>query len=198
MMLVPKAGCQKAGQRGLASPLGNERGMALILVLVMLLLLTILGVTVLTSTTADLRITGNYRNSGNAFYTAESAMEFAQSNSLIYSALGTASTWPLSGAGKILNDDGTPSGTPNSKYADYNEFRIYKDSAKTQLEGTAHIKVDFTGTGAVPSGLGTEVDAGLGGGTGFKANFFVVSVIAEGANDTQAEIESQVARIVPK
>jgi Tfp pilus assembly protein PilV len=179
---------------------GGERGIALILVMVMLLLLSLLGMTLLNSTTTDLQLTVNSRNEGNAFYAAESALEFAQVNALIYSSLTTpGATWPAAGEGKILADDGTPTGTANSRQG-YHQIKIYEDAvAKTGEQGTANIKVQFIGSGAVPVGAGTEVDAGVGGGGGFKANFYVISVIAEGKDQhSRAEIESEIARVVPK
>lgn len=203
---MPRFSGDKAKAPALGELAGNERGIALIVVMVMLLLLSILGATVLTSTTTDLRITGNYKNAGNAFYVAESAMEFAQASSLIYSTLlpSAAAVWPATQpdgtpGGVLINDNGTLSTTLNTDYPSYNQIRIYKDEDKTQLEGTANVKVNYISTGAVPAGLGTEVDSGLGGGTGFQANFYVISVIADGPNNnSHSEIESHIARIVPK
>lgn len=48
----------------------------------MLLLLTILGTTLLTSSTTDLQIAGNYRNSQEAFYISDAAVEYAQTGNL--------------------------------------------------------------------------------------------------------------------
>jgi hypothetical protein len=179
-----------------------ERGVALILVMVMLLLLSLLGMTLLNSSTADLQITTNSRNEGNAFYAADAALEFAQVNTLIYSSLTTpGATWPAAGStGKVLDDDGNPTATENSAFKDYNQIKIYKDPAtRTREQGTANIRVKFLGTGSVPVGAGTEVDAGLGSSGGFKANFYVISVIAEGADHgSRSEIESEIARVVPK
>jgi hypothetical protein len=196
-MAVP-AGYSPA-QRGVRR--GGERGIALILVMVMLLLLSLLGMTLLNSTTSDLKLTVNARNEGNAFYAAESALEFAQVNALIYSSLTTSgATWPAAGEGRVLDDHGTPTETANPSSSEFHQIKIYQDAvAKTGEQGTANIKVTFIGPGAIPVGAGTEVDAGLGGGGGFKANFYVISVIAEGKDrSSRAEIESEIARVVPK
>ena len=186
--------------RGFLAPVRNDRGAALILVLIMIVLLSILGVTVLTSTTSDLHITANSRNLDDAFYTAEAGLDFSEANGIIYSALlpATATVWPAPGAGKILNDDGTLSASSNPTYPNYNRVTVYKDAART-VRNYAHVKVDYISTGAVPSGLGTEVDAGLGSGTGFKANFYVVDVIGENpASHSHVELESHIVRVVPK
>jgi hypothetical protein len=45
------------------------------------------------------------------------------------------------------------------------------------------------------------VDVGLGSGTGFKANFYALNVIADGQtanNNSHVELESHIVRVVPK
>ncbi len=58
----------------------NERGAALIIVLVMLLLLTVLGATLLSTSTTDLQIAGNYRNNQRAFYVNDYAFELLKTS----------------------------------------------------------------------------------------------------------------------
>ena len=55
----------------------NERGMALVLALVMLVLLTILGAWAIGTASTDLTIAGNFRNTQNAFYSADAALAYA-------------------------------------------------------------------------------------------------------------------------
>lgn len=173
--------------------LRNERGIALITVLIVLMLLCILGATVLSSSTSELRISGNYRNLQEAFFAADAAVEFATTYGDIYTSIipgGTAS-WPAPGGGKKLDERGNVVGNLLAdEDKNYNVIPIGR--------GTAKVKVDYIETGAVPAGTGSEVDAGLGSGTGFKANYYNVSVIATGPNNTQAEIDSYIARIIPK
>jgi len=142
--------------------LRNERGIALITVLVVLVLLCILGATVLSSSTSELRIVGNYRNLQEAFFAADAAVEFATTNGEIYTSIipGTTTSWPAPVSeggvgGMILDENGDSTGTA-SPDPDYNILPIGKSSAK--------VKVDFIETGAVPAGTGSEVDAGLGVG----------------------------------
>ena len=164
----------------IVSSLRNERGIALITVLIVLLLLSILGATVLSTSTSELGIVGNYRNMQHAFFTADAAVDFATTNGMIYTSIipGTTNSWPIPG-------EGTSSVDP-----DYNEVTIGGN--------TARAKVDYVETGPLPAGTGSEVDAGIGSGGGFKANYFSVSVIGSGPNKSQVEIESYVARVVPK
>ena len=58
------------------------------------------------------------------------------------------------------------------------------------------MQVTLQGSGKLPAGTGTQEDAGLSPGTSFKANNFVMNIIAYGPNNSTAQIESQLARIV--
>ncbi len=185
---------KNAETRALVSGLNNENGIALITVLVVLMLLCILGATVLTTSTSELRIVGNYRNLQEAFFSADAAVEFAITSGTIYTNIipGGTESWPVAGQGKVLDANGEPTSTASSDAShNYNELTISGNNK-------ALVKVDYIETGAVPAGTGSEVDAGMGSGGGFKANYFNVSVIGKGPNNSQTEIESYVARIVPK
>ena len=180
----------------------NENGIALIIVMGALLLLTILGVTMLSSSTSDLKISGNYRNSAEAFYNAEAYVQFAQTYSTIYmtllpSATFPNNTWPLPGQGVILNSTSFAPGNPNQNtnnqnvnFANYNHIQLSNSDS-------ADVKVTLVSSGAkLPAGTGTQEDSGLGPGTAFKANNFAVNVIAFGPNNSLAKIESGISRIV--
>lgn len=180
----------------------NERGVALIIVLVMLLLLSILGASMLSSTTSDLKIAGNYRNSTEAFYTAEAAMAFAQTYDQIYlSILPGTNSWP-NGGGGFLTSSFTPTTTnPAPLKPDGTAIPAVPGYNRIAIPGTkdaADVQVAQVGTGKLPAGLGTQEDAGLSPGTSFKANSFVINVIAYGQNGATAQVEAQMARVVPQ
>jgi hypothetical protein len=187
--------CEKSGI--VSGRVGNERGIALIIVLMTLLLLSILGVTMLASSTSELKIAGNYRNTEVAFYTAEAALDFAYTFGDIYTSIipGTTTSWPVAGQGKWLDEDDFHAGDPNDANNNYNRIKIASPSG---AKYDADVKVDFVSTGNLPVGTGTQEDAGLGQGTGFRANNFALDVIAYGPNNAQAAVESQVAKIVPQ
>lgn len=172
-------------------PTANERGAALILVLIVLLLLSIMGVSILSTSTSELKISGLNRTVEETFYAADAAMEFGQTSGIIYGSLlpVAGSIWPASGEGKLLDANGNPTGTASSD-TNFNEMQVNGKSVK--------VKVGFASTGPVPAGFGTESDSGLGSGTGFKANFYVVEVKGETSNTSTVELESTVARVVPK
>ena len=69
------------GQQVVPSARHNERGAALIIVLIMLLLLTILGASLLSTSTTDLQIAGNYKSNQKAFYINDYGFEWLKSGS---------------------------------------------------------------------------------------------------------------------
>jgi hypothetical protein len=180
---------------------GNERGVALIIVLMMLLLLSIIGASMLATSTTELKIAGNYRNSEEAFYTADTAMEFAQVFSDIYTNDFLANPiWPAPGSGLDMGSDfanthgNNTDNLMNPDFANYN--RITFAGANGNIN-KADVKVELTGSGNPPAGSGIQEDSGISpGSTSYKANYFAVSVIAYGPNKTTAKLESQVAKIV--
>lgn len=154
----------------------SERGAALIVVLVMLLLLTILGATLFTSSTTEIKIAGNYRNSLETFFAAEAAVDFAMTNAAIYTAIipGEADTWPPAQQSPLISIPGT-----NIK---------------------ANIQVTLVSPrNNPPPGSGYQEDAGVGFGSeqSFKANLFAISVEAHGPNEARTDVEAGMARIVP-
>ena len=53
----------------------NNKGMALVIALLMLLVLTLIGINAITTTTFETSITGNERVATDAFYTAEAGIQ---------------------------------------------------------------------------------------------------------------------------
>ncbi|TWJ32436.1 PilX N-terminal domain-containing pilus assembly protein [Geobacter argillaceus] len=179
---------------GPLSRVDNEQGAALIIVLIMLLLLIILGTTLMTSSVTEIKVAGNYRNNLETFFAADAAVEFAETYSAIYSSLyGTGTTWPAPGQGKILDGAFAVTGTNADPYKDYNQITIPGTGDRAQ------VKVELVkNRGNPPPGYGFQEDAGVGGGGGFRANVFAVTVIANGPNNARTDIESGVARMVPQ
>jgi len=193
------------------SPLDNERGVALIIVLLMLGLLTILGTTLFTASTTDIKIAGNYKTSLEGFYTAEAGMDFALSASQIYTAINPSTgitVWPATGQGKVL-DPTTFAATTTNNPGDTNFNRIQIPRPNySGIYDYADVKVELVGTGgAVPAGMGTQVDAGISPGSSFKANTYAVTIIGHvnknpntsvsvQKSNPSIEIESQVCRLM--
>lgn len=115
----------------------KEEGAVLIVTLLTLLLLTVMGLSIMTTSTTDVQIAGNYRAQKLAFFAAEAGAEFVKANTDLYGALNS-----VTGAG--LNFDGTDS------VANPNGGAIFTVSpgSKQRYNGT----VGYAGAGLPPRG----------------------------------------------
>ena len=177
---------------GTLTPIAGEKGFAIVVVMIMLLLLSIMGITMLASTTSDLQIAGNYRNALETFYAGEAALQFGESFDAIYEQLipNVATSWPLPGQGTVLDASYWPqTSQPNTAHSDYNHINL------PGTNDTADVKVELVGNGPgpLPAGTGSQEDAGTE--PGFKGNYYAVTVIAYGPNNTTAQFESRIARL---
>ncbi len=111
----------------------NEKGVALVMAMVMLVLMSILGALAISTSTTEIGISGNYKNSQVAFYTADAAIERAQTDSSIYSSIvpGSVESWP-SGSGA-------------------NTWNIGSN--------TASVRVEYLTSGALPPGSGSDPES---------------------------------------
>lgn len=155
--------------------LNNERGMVLIVVLVMLLLFSILGATVLSNSTSELRVTGNYRNQQQAFFAAEGGFEQGQISNAIYSIIPNVGTmW-----------------TGTITYTAAGVVTIAQNAvAVAGSVNTAQIVAENIGSGPPPPGSGFDET--------FQANLYDLDVTGFGPNNTEIEISSCIARIQSK
>jgi hypothetical protein len=76
----------------------NERGIALIVAMVMLVLLTMVGIFALNTSSTELHIVGNYRNTEEAFFAADAGVAYGQTAATIYALMvlappATVTTW---------------------------------------------------------------------------------------------------------
>lgn len=102
----------------------SERGAALIIALMGVLLLTTLGLALVLTTSTELLIVGNYRNSQEALYGAEAALERALQDLLTVPDWNTI----LAGTNRSMFIDGLPSG-----------LRILADGSTIDLEEVTNV-----------------------------------------------------------
>jgi len=80
--------------------IGDERGMTLVVVLILIAVLVMLGTTAIMSVTTDLKIAGNYRESQTARYNAEAGVEqviaYLRSHTVTYPTTSTPTTITIS------------------------------------------------------------------------------------------------------
>jgi len=146
------------------APLQNERGVILIIVLVMLLLLSILGLTVLTNTTSELRVAGNFRNFQEAFFNADGSLEQA----IINDTITSDSIWNgfiyMNSAGLPVAGTTLPAGTT----------------------AVAQVNSVFLSEGEPPRG------AGFDGAT--VATYYDVDVVGFGPNASEVAIDAEIVK----
>lgn len=160
----------------------NEKGVALVLAMVMLVLMSILGAFALSTSTTEIGISGNYRNSQDAFYAADSAVEYASTDGNIYASPNLL----LIGGFVDLNTDA--GGTYLNNISINNSGRV------SGLYPSATNRVTYIASGTLPLGFIYEADIS----EGYKANYFLITVTTTGPNGSQSNVEAQIAKLVPK
>jgi len=169
----------------------SEKGIALVLALVMLALLSILGAYALSTSSTEMFIAGNYRNTELAFSTADAGAEFgvnqlrANGNALV----PLTNVWPVAGTGDSTHD---PAHNFNERLigtntADISITRIPEVNTRATV-GLKRIK-DSSGyvksTGESSNELSNSAD--LSG-----AAYYIVHSIGYGPNNSRAEVEFMV------
>lgn len=76
----------------------NEKGMALVLALIVMFLMSLLGTMLIANSSSETKGARNYRVKQDSFYAAERALEYARTDANIYGAIGSGSVnIPLAG-----------------------------------------------------------------------------------------------------
>ena len=156
------------------STVKNERGIALVVALIMLVLLSILGMYALSTSSTELFITGNYRNKQHAFYAATAGIERGQEYAMDHTKIlpGTAqSCWPAPPVGQTCLQS-------------TNAETITLDDGKK-----AEVKVTWIRTGLPPAGYDQDK---------WDADYFIVTSQGTGPGEAVEELESYVVGIRSK
>ncbi len=139
-----------------SSTLNNEKGIVFISALAILAVLTLLGVVAVTSTTTDIKISSNYKKSKQAFYAAESGVEFKynQLKTLLNRTTGNSlqldSIAGLDMEGYTFNDIGTytPTTTGTMTTGNFTGLtslgQTYTITSTASLTGTNTAKAQVT------------------------------------------------------
>ncbi len=136
----------------------NERGVALVLALVMLFLMSLLGSLIFTTSTTEVQISRNYRSSQSAFYAAERGVQYAYGDSNIYSSIipGTTNSVNVPVGGVSLQV-GSSNVAGTVQYVGNGNPPRGSGVDVTQYQANYYV-IDVTGTGGNNSNL--EVEAG--------------------------------------
>jgi hypothetical protein len=157
----------------------SERGVALVIALVMLVLLTILGAWVLNSASTDLHISGNYRNNQQAFFAGDAAVNYltnANTLTTAYSGMsGTSYSCPGPNEPQCPGMPLTVSTVPFS-----------------QATGT----IEFLRSGPLPLGSIYDSDVDYNGNPKFHGLYFDIQTSGTGVNNATAVVEAGVVQVV--
>lgn len=176
----------------LATPLANENGSILIIALLLLAVMSVLGTLLMSTSTTEIQISGNYRNNQESFYVADRALE--------YSMRSASNT---SGSVDLYLDQNTSLATPALHRTVIDLGQGGLESVDTDGDGTRDVaittddrnSVTFVNAGPPPVGSGS--DASL-----FEARNYVADAVGlypiRVNNPSRTELRSQFAKIVPK
>jgi type IV pilus assembly protein PilX len=153
----------------------DERGIALILALVLLALITMLGVWALDTSSTDLKIAGNYKNAETAFSMADTAVAYASNPDNLTTACLMIPACTNS-TGSVISWS-TPTISLSST-------------------DTATVKVKYLLKGPLPAGSIYDADVDASGKPKFSGVYFTVSASGNGPNNAKAQIETNVVQVV--
>jgi hypothetical protein len=148
---------------------GNENGTVLVLTLVLLALLSILGALALDTSSTDLKIAGNSRNTQDVFYSADAALACAVNPDTLTRAY--AYTAENSGTAKL------------SQVISIGSF-------------TVTTNIVFMGSGPLPVGAIYDGDLDVNGQPRFHGLYFAVTTDGTAAHNAAVAVESAVVQVV--
>lgn len=96
---------RQSDKLGIVTTWADEKGMILIIVLALIAILTLVGTTAVITTTTDIKISGNYKNSVKALYAAQAGIEEGRAR--------------LRGTSSADNYAGDPAANPNANWSAY-------------------------------------------------------------------------------
>jgi Tfp pilus assembly protein PilX len=163
-------GTNKKQERALSE---NERGVALILAMVMLVLLTLLGAWALDTSSTDLKIAGNARTTQNAFYNADAALAYYTNTAKLTDAYVTTFQ-------------------TNSTATSIQTMTNLNSSGS----GTTTVNIKYLGSGPLPAGSVYDADMDANGNPKFHGLYFAVLSEGTALNNADAKVESGVVQVV--
>ncbi len=133
--------------------LKDERGMALVMALVMLMLMSVLGTILFKVTDHEMQISRNHSWRQDAFYAADSGVEYAQTDANIYTAIGLGTIDIPVGGASLAAGASDATGTVEFLASGNPPKGLGVDA--TMFQGNYYL-IKVTGTGRSNSTLGLE------------------------------------------
>lgn len=171
------------------APIGSERGVALVISLVLLVALSLLAVSTLSSTRLNERIASNAQQKAIAFEVAQSAIELAATVTEIDRTIVDMKN---SGVAALNN----PAAVPRDDFAPVLSTGFDQtNAAGKSLDVEGRVSIQFCGSAAP---RGTSLDADISSGSLIVDNLFDVNGVATIANSaTRADNVQRVAKKGP-
>ncbi len=133
--------------------LKDEGGIALVMALVMLMLMSVLGTIMFKVTDHEMQISRNYSWRQDAFYAADSGVEYAQTDANIYTAIGLGTISIPVGGASLAAGASDATGTVEFMASGNPPTGLGVDA--TMFQGNYYL-IKVTGTGRSNSTLGLE------------------------------------------
>jgi len=133
--------------------LKDERGMALVMALVLLTLMGVLGTIMFKVTDYEMQIARNYSWRQDAYYAADSGVEYAQTDANIYTAIGLGTINIPVGGASLAAGASDATGTVEFMASGNPPKGLGVDA--TMFQGNYYL-INVTGTGRSNSTLGLE------------------------------------------
>jgi len=160
--------------------LDEERGVALIMTMLILVMLTFIGIATISTSSTELSLSANYRRSREAFHTAAGVMETALIDTSNFYVPQT-----------VPDPNPCPSGIPFSSLTLPNGGTLQSTIPSGTMSASGC--VTFLRTDEAPAGSGSS--ALMNGG--FKANYFVIDTTGTGSLGASSQQELVMDKIVP-
>jgi Tfp pilus assembly protein PilX len=154
----------------------NERGIALIMALVLLALLTLLGAWALDTSSTDLKIAGNYKNAEAAFSMADTAAVFASNPANLTDACEFISA--------CTNSTGS-----NTSWSPPSQPIVMGANSAT-------VSVRYLNKGPLPLGSIYDADLDASGKPKFSGVYFMITANGIGPHSATSQIETNVVQVV--
>ncbi|MGB9627791.1 MAG: PilX N-terminal domain-containing pilus assembly protein [Thermodesulfobacteriota bacterium] len=124
--------------------LKNQKGVALIIALIMLLVLTLLGLSAVSTTTHETKIAGNGRVYNNAFYAADGGIENfrgrASTGEFVY-GVATSGSYSL-GIGEATSNVSYKRWKRSESGIDYAVFRVSSEGVAPNFPTAGKVKIE--------------------------------------------------------
>jgi hypothetical protein len=154
------------GEKMFPTVCGNQRGMALLLVVCLLAMLSLLGFFALNTTDVELAIAGNRHTRQQAFFAAERAVEYVLADAALLNAADS---------GEVVLDPG--------------QATVVAAETASGIAPEDACRVRYLSEGPVPPDSGSDP-------TRFALRSYRISAVGAGPAGARARVEAQVGRVV--